>query len=292
MYNFTDLAIRLTPGSLLAFVSRNQWRSPILRRLCSYGASRFKRRTKTIPHGIGRGLRFNTGNSHSSFAFGTHKFEVQRVLAAILRPGMSYYDVGANVGFFAVLAARLLNPQDSVICFEPVPENVSQINYNARLNNFSNVSVLGVALGRNERTESFYTSNEPTWGNLASVGRLPAENSGEITVTVRTLDSVRDANRLPPPALIKIDVEGAEAEVLQGAASTIRNCDPILVIELHGTNDPVSDLLEELGYVAMVLGDSAQVRNAHWNANIIAFPANRSDLVELAAKLPKSEPDR
>ena len=135
MYNFTDLAIRLTPGSLLAFVSRNQWRSPILRRLCSYGASHFKSRTKTIPHGIGRGLRFNTGKSHSSFAFGTHKFEVQRVLAAILHPGMSYYDVGANVGFFAVLAARLLSPEGRVICFEPVPENTSQINYNARLNN-------------------------------------------------------------------------------------------------------------------------------------------------------------
>jgi FkbM family methyltransferase len=212
-------------------------------------------------------------------------------MAAILHPGMSYYDVGANVGFFAVLAARLLSPKDRVICFEPVPENTSQINYNARLNNFPNVSVLGVALGKDERTEPFYTSHEPTWGNLASVGRRPAEASGEITVTVRTLDSVRDTDHLPAPALIKIDVEGAEVEVLQGAENTIRNCRPILMIELHGTNHAVSDILEDFGYMALVLGDATDVRNAHWNANIIAFPANRSDLIELAAKMPGSYPD-
>src|ERR1700682_1610114 len=121
------------PPPLLQFVSRNQWRSRTLRRVCSWGASFVKGQDSVILHGSGQGLQFNVAGSHSAFILGNHEPEVQKILATFLRPGRVYYDIGANVGFFAVIAARLVGPSGRVVCFEPLPANARQIEYNARL---------------------------------------------------------------------------------------------------------------------------------------------------------------
>jgi FkbM family methyltransferase len=282
MNRFGNAMLAVIPSGFLRFLSRNQWRSPILRRVCAWGASFVKGQDAVILRGAGQGLRFNVAGSHSAFILGNHEPEVQELLESVLRPGMTYYDAGANVGFFAVIAARLVGPSGHVVCFEPLPENARQIEYNARLNGFTNVAVRCEALGGSNRTDVFNTSAEPTWGMLSTVGKPPEQASGHIPVEVRTLDSVCAAGGLPRPDLIQIDIEGAEAEALQGARATLTASRPILVIELHQTNQAVTAILEPLGYNCAVLGSSLPVRDVTWDANIVAVPQERHDLIELA----------
>jgi FkbM family methyltransferase len=284
MNQFAASLISAVPVPLIQFVSRNQWRNRHLRRMCMWGASLVKRRDGVILHGTGKGLKFNVASSHSGFLLGSHETEVQEVLAATLRPGMVYYDVGANVGFFAVIAARLLGESGRVICFEPLPENVRQIEYNARLNGFTNISVRCEALGGSDRTERFQTSAEPTWGSLATVGKAPDKHSGYIEVSVRKLDNLCGTGGLPYPDLMKIDVEGAEIELLPGAMATMKASRCLVIMELHSTNDEIMSMFDKLDYQVAVLGSAIAVRDANWDANIIAAPRERPDLVSMVER--------
>jgi FkbM family methyltransferase len=285
MNRFGNMILGAVPSGFLRFLSRNQWRSRTLRRICAWGASWVKGQDAVILRGTGQGLRFNVAGSHSGFILGNHEPEVQELLAGVLRPGMVYYDVGANVGFFAVIAARLLGPTGEVVCFEPLPQNARQIEYNARLNGFSNIGVRCEALGGSNRTDVLNTSAEPTWGMLSTVGKRPEQASGQITVEVRTLDSLCAGAGLPGPDVIKMDIEGAEAEALQGASATMTASRPLLIIELHRTNAAVTAILDRLGYVCAVLGSALPVRDVAWDANIVAVPRERTELGESLTKL-------
>jgi FkbM family methyltransferase len=288
MNHLKSAVLGVVPSGFLRFLSRNQSRSRTLRRICAWGASMVKGQDAVILRGAGQGLRFNVAASHSAFILGNHEPEVQEVLAKVLRPGMVYYDVGANVGFFAVIAARLLGPSGRVVCFEPLPENARQIEYNAQLNSFANVAVRCEALGGSNRTDVFNTSAEPTWGMLSTVGKPPEQALGQIPVQVRTLDSLCVPGGLPRPDLIQVDIEGAEAEFLDGARETLTACRPILVIELHGTNDAVTTRLDRLGYSCSVLGSSLPVHDVTWDANIVAVPQERLDLIEVGATVERN----
>jgi FkbM family methyltransferase len=277
--------LRVVPSGFLRFLSHNQWRSRTLRRICSWGASWVKSQDAVILRGAGRGLRFNVARSHSAFILGNHEPEVQELLESVLRPGMTYFDVGANVGFFAMIAARLVGPSGRVVCFEPLPENARQIEHNSQLNGFTNITIRCEALGGSNRSDVFNTSVEPTWGMLSTVGKRPEQASGQITVEVRTLDSLSRAGGLPRPDLIKMDVEGAEAEALSGALDTLGTTRPLLVIELHRTNDAVIAVLDRIGYASAVLGSSVSVHDVTWDANIVAAPRERTELLESLNKL-------
>lgn len=109
--------------------------------------------------------------------------------------------------------------------------------------------------------------------------------SGEVPVRVRALDVVIAEAELPLPDVIKMDVEGAETRVLKGAAQTLATRRPVMLIELHGTNEPVSRLLEEQNYKTHVLGSSAQILDVHWNSHVVAVPSERTDLSHIVKAL-------
>jgi FkbM family methyltransferase len=279
--SFAQKVVGMVPAGLIQKVSANQWRHPLLRRVCKFGADLLRNNDGVIQNGIGRGLKFNPGRSHSGFILGTHKPEVQKLFASFLGPGMHMFDAGANVGYYATLCAGLVGPSGSVICFEPLPENVRQIEHNASLNGFSHMKVRNEALGAEDGSAVFFQSAEPTWGKLQSTGRLPDQYVGEIEVKVRKLDSVMAEARFPNPDLIKIDVEGAEEALLQGAERTITEARPVLVIELHGTNAEIASALERFGYEATVLGREESVVNSPWNSLVVAAPRERADRLAL-----------
>ena len=267
------------PLSWVRAVSAAQWKHPWLRQAFQWCARRLRNQDGQIQRGAGKGLWFNPGQANAGYLLGTSEPEVQSALAALLRPGMTVYDVGANVGFLSVIAARLVGPAGRVVCFEPLPDNARQIEYNARLNGFAHVAVRAEALGAADGTARFLLSAEPTWGALASASPKVNGQVNEAAVPVRRLDgAVADAG-LPLPEVIKIDVEGAEADVLAGAAATLGEARPILMIELHGTNAAVADALHRLRYRARVLGRATAVVDSPWNAYVIAAPEERAEWV-------------
>jgi FkbM family methyltransferase len=229
-----------------------------------------------IKSGLGRGLRFNPGPSAVGFLFGTHDPEVQHVLGRLLRRGMTVYDVGANVGFTAVLAAKQVLPGGRVICFEPLQANAELIYHNARLNGFSDVEVRVEALGRQDGEAEFTLSHSPTWGRLAEAGATP-EASGTIRVPVRSLDSIRAREKIALPELIKMDVEGAEADVLAGAVGLLAEARPVLVIELHHTGRAVAAALSGLAYRLRVLGSEIDVAALEGEGHALVYPISHAE---------------
>ncbi|MGO9449514.1 MAG: FkbM family methyltransferase [Candidatus Binataceae bacterium] len=265
------------PRGLLEAASNAQWRNPLFKRAFDTVADRFKNRDGIIQRGVGKGLRFNPGRSDGGYLLGTTEPGVQMALQLLLRPGMSFYDLGANVGFHSMIAARLIGPsQGDVVSFEPVEENARQLRHNIELNGFRRVVVRQEALADVDEEEGrFLISDEPTFGMLASTGKEPTRCIGSIKVKVRRLDDVVARNALPAPDVIKIDVEGAEVDVLRGGGEVLRKYRPVLLMELHGTNHDIADLLGAADYTIAVLGSSATVTESPWDAYIVAVPAEK-----------------
>lgn len=268
------------PHRWLMSVARLQYRYPWVKPIFELAANRVRNQDGEIQQGVGRGLRFNTGKSIAGYLLGTAEPDMQAALKAIVRDGMTVYDLGANVGFISMIAARLVGPQGHVVSFEPVPANARQIKYNASLNKFSHVIVREEAMSDKEGCATFQVTDFPTTGRL-DTGGVNEAKTGEVTVAVRRLDAVVTEASLPLPDLMKIDVEGAEADVLEGASQTLATARPIMLIELHGTNEAIKGALESRNYTPHILFSRASITDAHWNAHVIAVPRERTDLSEI-----------
>jgi hypothetical protein len=133
----------------------------------------------------------------------------------------------------------------------------------------------------------FHVSERPTWGKLAKAGSArPDKYLSDIKVAVARLDDLLSAGEIPPPDFVKIDVEGAEVEVLEGARETLARFGPTLIVELHGTGVLLTQVLASIGYCGVPLNEAySDVAGAHWNATILAFPSGRVESVPFARKL-------
>jgi len=257
-------------------------RIPFLKRPYRHVAALFKDRDGIVSAGPSRGLRFNAGQSDSRYLLGAFEPAVQEVLAVHLRPGMTFYDVGANVGFHAVLAARLVGNDGQVHCFEPLPENVERIHHNARLNHFSQITVHPVALAQIDSMAEFRVSERPTFGALSNSPIAVDKQVGTIEVAVRRLDAFFEESNLPGPNVIKVDIEGSEIDFLAGAETVIRRYRPLLLVELHGTNSGVAGWLTRLSYDSDVVG-GGPIEEAPWAALAIATPKEQQETRAIVA---------
>ena len=129
-------------------------------------------------------------------------------------------------GFYTLLAAKLVGPQGKVIAFEPVPSNLDHLRKHVQLNRLTNVEIIDAAISDTVGAASF------SYGKSASMGHL-TETSADITVSTYPLDYLVDEMRIPPPDVMKIDVEGAELRVLQGAARTLEQYRPTILLATH-----------------------------------------------------------
>lgn len=249
-------------------------------------ARKYTGRDGIVQRGAAKGLKFNAGAARNAgFLLGTYEPEVQRIYTSLIKPGMTVYDVGANVGFLSMLAAKLTGPGGKVVCFEPLPSNADLIEHNAALNSYENVSVRREALGSCDETVPFHVSADSGWGRLARTGSEPPNELMEtIDVPVCRLDQTIRRAQLPAPDLIKIDIEGAETEMLAGAREVLLHYRPALLIELHGTNEGVHGILTELNYRSRVLGLDCSILSAPWDAFIVAVPSEDTELCQAAER--------
>jgi FkbM family methyltransferase len=204
-------------------------------------------------------------------------------IARVLKPGMTFLDVGAHNGYYTLLAANRVGKEGRVVAFEPSPRERRRLRWNLALNRCQNVAVEPCALGANEGTAPLFVvqGRETGFNSL----RPPAldEPTRQVRVNVDTLDRYMAHSDLAAVHFIKMDVEGAELEVLRGASETLRRFSPAVMCELvDARTEPwgyrsaaVYDFLAELGYRWFSLlpdgGLSPCPRKERYHENLVAL---------------------
>jgi FkbM family methyltransferase len=190
-----------------------------------------------------RGAKWIVGSSSHGCWLGSYEYGKQRLFADQLGPGDVVWDIGANVGFYSLLAARLVGASGSVIAFEPLPENIEYLRRHVELNRSTNIEVLEVAVGDSVGPGSFHL------GDNRSTGSLSMEDS-DMSVPVITLDHLMRESQRRPPRLIKMDIEGGEVGALRGAADLLATASPIVLLATHGADRhrECVQILHSLGY--------------------------------------------
>ena len=214
-------------------------------------------------HGPLRGQWWIVGRANHGCWLGSYGFAKQRRFAELVKPGAVVYDIGAHVGFYTLLAATRVGPRGRVVAFEPLPRNLAFLRMHVSMNGMTNVVIQAVAVADHHGIQRFDDSAGPSEGHLAAEGSLVVE--------CVTLDELVASGEIPPPDLIKIDVEGAELMVLRAGEATIRTHKPIIFLATHGADvhAPCCAWLEDVGYRLTNLdGESI-----HACSELLALPA-------------------
>ncbi len=233
----------------LARARRNSWLRPLGRSLLGLpGAGRVLRRFMhdhlvggervwcQISPGPARGFWIRIEPYlEEQYLTGCPEPRVQEEVLRHLRRGGCFYDVGAHIGYYSLLATRLVGKKGRVVAFEPDPSNVAVLHENLSRNALSEVEVISCAVWDQPGKVAFQRSGTEHPGESSRRGTvvpLSKElSSSRIEVEAVTLDVF--AQHHPPPTLIKIDVEGAEIEVLKGARKLISLQRPVWLFEVH-----------------------------------------------------------
>jgi FkbM family methyltransferase len=161
-------------------------------------------------------------------AMGSYEPAKQAMIRRHLRPGMTFIDVGANLGYFTLQAARIVGNSGRVIAIEPAPQNFSLLQKSIALSGYSNTIALPIALSDRDGSAGLQILGRSTEHTLAP---LKVTDLPRVVVETRTLDSVVAEQKLSRVDMLKIDVQELEIEVIRGAERTLRD-NPHLVMLL------------------------------------------------------------
>jgi FkbM family methyltransferase len=174
---------------------------------------------------------------------------------------MNVLDIGAHHGLYTLLASRKVGPSGRVMAFEPSPREYGILIRHLRLNGCLNVQTWQCALGsRNGKAELFLVEGQETGCNSLRPPKV-SEPTRSISVPVLTLDSCLQREKMETVHFIKLDVEGAEIEVLRGAEQLLaRQPRPVLLCEVQDIRTG------PWGYAARVIVDFLRGRRYEWFA--------------------------
>lgn len=227
----------------------------------------------------------------------TGRYEPQEtaVVRSILRPGMSFVDVGANWGYFTLMAASLVGPSGRVLSLEPDPRLFSILEGNINRNHLQHVTGLQVAAASEPGTLTLAGYDEE--GENFGVSRIVAtteEAKHSYNVDADSLDRILERQHLESADLMKMDIEGAEFFALPGLDESLRyarvkrlllELHPALIAEHGGTAARLIGILQQAGYSGWTIDHSAAAtRQAAYsksvNAQGLLKPLNSSDKLD------------
>jgi FkbM family methyltransferase len=272
---------------------RHPWRfgCPSPSRLRQWKASGYSTRAKartpwgqqitvTLPDDVSVALRWN----------GFFEYDLSAFYLRMLRPGMTFVDIGAHVGYFSLLASRAVGPTGRVVSFEPTPSTFEVLVTNARAHR--NVTVVNAAVW-SEPTAITLRDYGPCFSAYNSVfqARLPAAVKAGLTERTHSVQAVRlddyVRERGCAPDAVKIDVESAEMHVLLGMQEVLIEHRPVVSLEVGDMDLPgvprSRELIEKVvsfGYRSYELQDGRLrphvPRDAYSYENIVFVPAERA----------------
>jgi FkbM family methyltransferase len=212
-----------------------------------------------------------------------------------LRPGMTFFDIGAHIGQYSLLASQLVGPHGKVHSFEPCPTLFPVLKRNTELNHCSNVICNEVALAEADGVHQLYLSDFKNFGTSSFAPSGRNYSGVSVRVTTVSLDEYVGRNSVQAIDLIKLDVEGMELQVLAGARATLARFPKLaLIVEFNEQRavqfeHSVADLAEFLharGFHLYLISKNPLVPYTAWNpswsfVNVLAtrnqhLPACRS----------------
>lgn len=190
-----------------------------------------------VLQGRAMGMKWIAGSGMHGYWLGTWEASKRRLFERTVKPEDVIYDIGANVGYYTLSAAAAA-PRGRVIAFEPLPRNLAYLRKHVEMNRLTNVEIIAAAVSDTEGTATFDDSWNHAMGRLSDKGRL----------AVRTV--AIDAFDLPPPKVVKMDIEGGEVAALRGMKRILTEHRPTVFLATHGDEIEAKclRLLREIGY--------------------------------------------
>jgi FkbM family methyltransferase len=211
------------------------------------------------------------------FWYGYYEKPVTVLLQMLLKPDSIMLDIGANVGYFTVIAASLAK-NGKVYAFEPVTELFEKLKTNIHENNLFNAMAINAAAGESQRESLIYISDESNKG-MSSL--KPPENFSGYSqpVTIVRIDDWIKQTDIDRVDFIKIDVEGYELFALQGMTEMLMNFTPVLIVEINANTlayfclspNDVMEFLKNLGYMPFNVNENGllkKIGTARWAENL------------------------
>jgi FkbM family methyltransferase len=201
----------------------------------------------SILQGPLRGKRWVVGSSTHGCWLGLYERDKARVFEQSIRPGSVVYDIGAHVGYYTLIASKLVGSEGRVIAFEPVSRNLEYLREHVRMNGAENVTIMDAAVAEHEGRSRLETGPSSYQGRLS--------RSGELEVRTVSLDELV-SHGLPGPRCIKMDIEGGELAALRGAIGVLRESKPVIFLSTHGkdVHKGCCELLKSAEYELRQLG--------------------------------------
>lgn len=241
-------------------------RLPFLGQVCVRGPGQWRLRFHTYGPGGKDRIAIRLGR----YGLWSYEGETTRIFLPLVARANTVIDIGANTGFFALLAA-IANPGCKVWAFEPVPFIHEMLLQNLRLNGLSNLESVPMAVAD-------FTGETPFFVTRTS-GGIPLDSSAcsgfrerveEFRLPTITLDEYVEKKQLPKLDLVKIDAEATEIKVIRGALRTLRQHRPLVICEvLENVNqDGLEQMLGVLGYRFYHISPAGLERRPHLHGSL------------------------
>ncbi len=196
--------------------------------------SLFRNYCFTVNHGLSRGCKKKGGLEFLPRRSTTE----EKFLGGLHLTRQTVYDVGSYDGLYTLYFAKTVGKEGWVIAFEPNPNNFAQLVNNVKLNGFKNVKAFKIGIGEEKkRVTLVFRNTYPGSGSIQQdikAYHLRHRGLKSIEIEIDSIDGQIVSHDLPGPDFVKIDVEGAELDVLIGMKETIERYKPRLFIEVHG----------------------------------------------------------
>jgi FkbM family methyltransferase len=233
--------VRNAPGTLFKAPLAGQYLNPHLRD---------EPRRRVTETAIGARFAVDTQDliQRYLYLFGVWEPRMTQWLTRRLRPGDTYVDVGANIGYFSVLASKLVGPEGHVVAIEASEAFNKRVRQNAQLNDCDNIRIAHAAVSDKRQTLTFILSSNKNMGaNSIVPWDGPVESQFEIEA--QPLPEILDTDEIAKARVIKVDVEGAEGSVVRGMAPLLDQLRPDAEITVEVTPErmeQLGDSVEEL----------------------------------------------
>jgi len=205
-------------------------------------------RPRMIVRGLAAGYRIVVSpEEHLGCLIGTTEVHLLRAIRRYVGEGDTVYDIGANIGYISLSLAKRVGPKGRVLAFEPLPGNAKLLRQAIAANRLANVEVFEAAASDKRGEAVLRVADNPSMASLVWHRGDPV--AAQHIVKTVAIDELVQSGQIAPPKFVKIDVEGAEGQVLLGMLHTIATARPVIFVECSDAGrETVWRLLSELHY--------------------------------------------